>query len=158
MLAAPAGSKTLEEIDAYTKYGHGLYTIDGADTALGSLVVGVISSGFSRHGCCRSSAAPQSLRSSGDYQADILGSGPVSGHVRGVALRLLSCATAQASWPRVQEGDLDQMRVLIEAFLATVVRLRRGPPASGNIAELAAFLDVSGAMLKFNLPSELRNE
>jgi hypothetical protein len=46
MLAAPAGSKTLEEIEAYTKYGHGLYTIDGADAALGSLVVGVISSGF----------------------------------------------------------------------------------------------------------------
>jgi hypothetical protein len=46
MLAAPAGSKTLEEIEAYTKSGHGLYTIDGADSALGSLVIGVISSGF----------------------------------------------------------------------------------------------------------------
>jgi hypothetical protein len=46
MLAAPTGSKTLEEIENYTKYGHGLYTIDGVDTALGSLVVGVISSGF----------------------------------------------------------------------------------------------------------------
>jgi hypothetical protein len=46
MLAAPTGSKTLEEIENYTKFGHGLYTIDGVDTALGSLVVGVISSGF----------------------------------------------------------------------------------------------------------------
>ena len=46
MLAAPTGSETLEEIENYTKFGHGLYTIDGADTALGSLVVGVISSGF----------------------------------------------------------------------------------------------------------------
>jgi hypothetical protein len=46
MLAAPAASKTLEETEAYTKYGHGLYTIDGADTALGSLVVGITSSGF----------------------------------------------------------------------------------------------------------------
>jgi hypothetical protein len=46
MLAAPTGSKTLDEIENYTKFGHGLYTIDGADTALGSLVVGVISSGF----------------------------------------------------------------------------------------------------------------
>jgi hypothetical protein len=51
MLATPAGSKALEEIEAYTKYGHGLCTIDEADTALGSLVVGVISSGFSRIGC-----------------------------------------------------------------------------------------------------------
>jgi hypothetical protein len=46
MLAAPDGSKTLEEIETHTKFGHGLYTIDGADSALGSLVVGVISSGF----------------------------------------------------------------------------------------------------------------
>ncbi len=46
MLAAPVGSKTLEEIESYTKFGHGLYTIDGAETTLGSLVVGVISSGF----------------------------------------------------------------------------------------------------------------
>jgi hypothetical protein len=46
MLAAPVGSKTLEEIENHTKFGHGLYTIDGADTALGSLVVGVILSGF----------------------------------------------------------------------------------------------------------------
>jgi hypothetical protein len=46
MLAAPDGSKTLEEIETHTKFGHGLYTIDGADTALGSLVVGAISSGF----------------------------------------------------------------------------------------------------------------
>ena len=46
MLASPTGSKTLEEIENYTKFGHGLYTIDGSDTALGSLVVGVIASGF----------------------------------------------------------------------------------------------------------------
>lgn len=46
MLAAPTGSKTLEEIEDYTKYGHGLYTIDGAEANLGSLVVGIISSGF----------------------------------------------------------------------------------------------------------------
>ncbi len=46
MLAAPTGSQTLEEIEASTKLGHGLYTIDGVDNGLGSLVVGVIASGF----------------------------------------------------------------------------------------------------------------
>ena len=46
MLASPGGAKTLDEIEDFTKFGHGLYTIDGADTDLGSLVVGVIGAGF----------------------------------------------------------------------------------------------------------------
>lgn len=46
MLAAPQGARTLAEIESLTKQGHGLYTVDGADDGLGSLVVGIIGSGF----------------------------------------------------------------------------------------------------------------
>jgi hypothetical protein len=46
MLAAPAGPKTLAEIEDVTKQGHGLYTIEGESDRLEHLVVGIIASGF----------------------------------------------------------------------------------------------------------------
>lgn len=46
MLAAPSGPATLADIEASTKQGHGLCTIDGEVEGLENLVVGVIASGF----------------------------------------------------------------------------------------------------------------
>ncbi len=46
MLAAPTGPETLAEIEASTKQGHGLCTLDGEEEGLENLVVGVIATGF----------------------------------------------------------------------------------------------------------------
>lgn len=46
MLAAPSGPATLADIEASTKQGHGLCTLDGEEEGLEKLVVGVIASGF----------------------------------------------------------------------------------------------------------------
>jgi hypothetical protein len=46
MLASPKGATALGEIENATKYGHGLYTIDGEKDDLEHLVVGVISNGL----------------------------------------------------------------------------------------------------------------
>lgn len=46
MLAAPSGATALAAIEDSTKYGHGLYTIDGPDGGLDQLVVGALASGL----------------------------------------------------------------------------------------------------------------
>jgi hypothetical protein len=46
ILAAPAGARTLGDLEESTKQGHGLYTVDGATDGLEHLVVGVIAGGF----------------------------------------------------------------------------------------------------------------
>lgn len=46
MLSVPSGPKTLGELEAITKQGHGLYTLDGSEDGLDNLAVGVLASGF----------------------------------------------------------------------------------------------------------------
>lgn len=46
MLASPSGPKTLGEIEDFTKQGHGLYTLDGANESFADLTVGALASGF----------------------------------------------------------------------------------------------------------------
>jgi hypothetical protein len=45
MLASPTGPTTLAEIEASTKQGHGLYTIDGEHEGLENIIVGLIATG-----------------------------------------------------------------------------------------------------------------
>jgi hypothetical protein len=46
IMAVSKGSRTLAEIEDRTKFGHGLYTIDGFGTGLEDLVMGVLNKGF----------------------------------------------------------------------------------------------------------------
>lgn len=46
MLALPSGPRNLTEIEASTKQGHGLYTVDGLGDSVDQLVVGVMRSRF----------------------------------------------------------------------------------------------------------------
>lgn len=45
MLAAPKGPSDLDEVEGFTKFGHGLYTVSGRGN-LGSLLVGPLATGF----------------------------------------------------------------------------------------------------------------
>jgi len=49
MLAAPSGPASLDELEGFTKNGHGLFTLNTTPGDLGALGVGVLASGFFRH-------------------------------------------------------------------------------------------------------------
>jgi hypothetical protein len=46
MLASPSGPSDLDEVEAMTKQGHGMYAIDGPSGSFADLHVGVLASGF----------------------------------------------------------------------------------------------------------------
>lgn len=49
MLAAPTGPASLDELEGFTKFGHGLYSLNTTPGDLGALGVGVLNKGFFRH-------------------------------------------------------------------------------------------------------------
>lgn len=49
MLAAPTGPASLDDLEGFTKNGHGLFTLNTTPGDFGALGVGVLASGFFRH-------------------------------------------------------------------------------------------------------------
>lgn len=49
MLAAPSGPASLDDLEGFTKNGHGLFTLNITPGNLGALGVGVLATGFFRH-------------------------------------------------------------------------------------------------------------
>ena len=146
ILASPTGAKTLGEIEKITKQGHGLYMIDGDREGLEHLIVGAIGTGFFPF-WMKSMGLPvdefpmKKPRSFKDLWWDalpihhspfernalILPFGVV-GEYRSICIVLLYGLSIvvryrPSVWRRVQEGDLNHMRVLIEAFLAVAERI-----------------------------------